>query len=308
VYKLRPIVNGNKLDACRKTGLNLLQSRLHAVDYIEGILAAAHDNNAGNHFSSTIEIADSAASSGRKDAPGAKEEIIRQGAESIVYKLQFQSRDAIAKERFVKAYRHPELDAKLRKERTNQEVRNLNKCRKNGIDVPEVLHVDQERNRIYMEFVQGSTVRDFLNQIDLSNKQEYDASGVDAVTMKIGAALGKMHSLNIVHGDLTTSNVMLRSGASPQSDKPKAEAATLAELSSGSLCIIDFGLSYVSTAVEDQAVDLYVLERALLSTHPNSDAAFTKILEAYQSERGSAKVIQKLEAVRARGRKKSMIG
>lgn len=118
----------------------------------------------------------------------------------------------------------------------------------------------------------------------------------------IGCALQDMHASHVVHGDLTTSNLMLR----PSPDN-----------SIGTLVVIDFGLSYTSTVVEDKAVDLYVLERAFLSTHAHSQALFDLIIRAYKvgkNKEGAAandmpgKVLQRLIDVRARGRKKSMIG
>lgn len=73
--------------------------------------------------------------------------------------------------------------------------------------------------------------------------------------------------------------------------------------------MIDFGLSFHSTLSEDKAVDLYVLERAFLSSHPNSEALFALILETYaQSHPRAAGVLKRLEEVRLRGRKRDMIG
>jgi TP53 regulating kinase-like protein len=109
---------------------------------------------------------------------------------------------------------------------------------------------------------------------------------------KIGKAIGRIHNSNIIHGDLTTSNLMLR-------------------LPSLSLVVVDFGLSYISSMAEDKAVDLYVLERAFLSTHPNSEplvrlyfrfmnefinvVQFADVLEAYRtSYKGAESVLKKL--------------
>jgi TP53 regulating kinase-like protein len=100
-----------------------------------------------------------------------------------------------------------------------------------------------------------------------------------------------MHDAGIIHGDLTTSNMMLR--------ESKVEK----------LVFIDFGLSCYSTSDEDKAVDLYVLERALISTHPNSEEFSKQIVQSYkESSKFGVKVMKKLEAVRARGRKRDMNG
>ena len=77
--------------------------------------------------------------------------------------------------------------------------------------------------------------------------------------MMIGSKLAEIHNLDIIHGDLTTSNMLLRNNL----------AASNTIICNNSLVWIDFGLSYTSTLVEDKGVDLYVLERAISSTHPN---------------------------------------
>ncbi len=114
----------------------------------------------------------------------------------------------------------------------------------------------------------------------------------------IGAELAHMHSIHVIHGDLTTSNMMLRPPPAPPADSTTL-ASTLSQLSlsndassvappspqqkgaAHSLVLIDFGLSSVSTLAEDKAVDLYVLERAFASTHPDSEHLFARILDAY---------------------------
>lgn len=50
--------------------------------------------------------------------------------------------------------------------------------------------------------------------------------------------------------------------------------------------LIDFGLAYTSTLVEDKAVDLYVLERAFSSTHPDAEPLFASVLAAYAQKMG----------------------
>jgi len=107
--------------------------------------------------------------------------------------------------------------------------------------------VDVDSSLIYMEFIDGCSVRDYLTT-DEGQLPEAQAK----VAKEIGTALGKMHNIDVVHGDLTTSNLMMRK-------------------ESGSVVLIDFGLSYVSNLIEDKAVDLYVLERAFTSTHPNTE-------------------------------------
>jgi len=112
---------------------------------------------------------------------------------------------------------------------------------------------------------------------------------------RIGKCIGKLHETGIIHGDLTTSNLML------QQSNP--------EDLTGHVFLIDFGLTSTSVQDEDRAVDLYVLERAWISTHPQAESLFTQVLDAYRkSFQGGKLAVKRLEDVRMRGRKKSMLG
>ncbi|XP_072013537.1 EKC/KEOPS complex subunit Tp53rkb-like [Amphiura filiformis] len=222
----------------------------------------------------------------------ASSQLIKQGAEAKIYRGVFMGRPCIAKQRFKKKYRHPTLDAKLTNKRIVQEVRSILRCRKQGITTPTVFFVDQENQCIYMEDIQDSvTVRDFIRRLQKSTSPD-DQTALQELADKIGSVLASMHSCDIIHGDLTTSNMLLRQ---PESSSP--------------LILIDFGLSQISTLHEDKGVDLYVLERAFLSTHPNTEELFERVLKVYgQSYKKSADVLKKLEDVRQRGRKRVMIG
>ncbi|KAG0278402.1 TP53 regulating kinase [Linnemannia exigua] len=203
-------------------------------------------------------------------------QLIKQGAEAKVYLAPFCQRQAIIKERFTKAYRHPTLDKKLTSRRVVQA----------RIDTPTVYMVDTENYLIYMEYIEGCSVREFL-----VTPEGQTETAQTKVAQEIGRALGLMHNIDVVHGDLTTSNLLMR------------------KETDGSVVLIDFGLSYVSQLVEDKAVDLYVLERAFSSTHPNTEVMFEQILKAYgESGKASKLILKKLEDVRMRGRKRSMLG
>ncbi|KAG0223828.1 TP53 regulating kinase [Actinomortierella wolfii] len=212
--------------------------------------------------------------------------LIKQGAEARVYIAPFCGRPAIVKERFAKAYRHPALDKKLTSRRVTQEARCLHRCQKALIDTPTVYMVDLASSLIYMELIEGMSVREYLVTEEGSTE---DAR--TQVAEEIGRALGKMHNIDVVHGDLTTSNLLMRNNGSK------------------AVVLIDFGLSYVSNLVEDKAVDLYVLERAFSSTHPNTEAMFEQILASYGNTcKASKQILKKLDEVRLRGRKRSMLG
>lgn len=109
-----------------------------------------------------------------------------------------------------------------------------------------------------MEFVEGETVRDVILH-GLSQER------LEKLGILIGSKLALIHNMDVVHGDLTTSNMILRSTTS--------ESTSADEYS---LVWIDFGLSFQSTLHEDKGVDLYVLERAISSTHPKEYQVFVR--------------------------------
>lgn len=134
-----------------------------------------------------------------------------------------------------------------------QEVKNMAKARKFGVNTPYIIFVDYSNRKIYMQYVENSMkLRDFLNK-----EQTAQPSNANAEIMgRIGGILAKMHDIDIIHGDLTTSNILIAKSF----DEKKYI-----------LYMIDFGLSYQKNTIEDKAVDLFVLERAFLSSHPNME-------------------------------------
>lgn len=226
--------------------------------------------------------------------------MVAQGAEGRIYDTVFLTKPTIVKERLIKRYREPSLDRKINKHRLLLEARCMFRCIKSGVLTPAVYMIDVDNLRLYIEKIEGITIKDLLRSIatvQIKEEMEVEQS-VDNIVYpneclewakKIGVALGKMHDIDIVHGDLTTSNMMLNSG--------------------GNIVMIDFGLAGKSTNVEDKAVDLYVLERAFISTHPGSEDIVKEILQNYViSSTKSASTMQRLEQVRLRGRKRDMFG
>ncbi|XP_043841392.1 EKC/KEOPS complex subunit TP53RK [Dromiciops gliroides] len=217
-------------------------------------------------------------------------ELMKQGAEARVYRGRFLGRAAVIKERFPKRYRHPTLDTRLSRRRTVQEARALLRCRRAGILAPIVFFVDYASNCLYLEDIEESlTVRDYIQSIQ---KTETDPEKLSLLARKIGKVLAQMHDEDVIHGDLTTSNMLLK--------------LPIEQLN---LVLIDFGLSFISALPEDKGVDLYVLEKAFLSTHPNTETLYQDLLKSYSSEsKKSGPVLKKLDEVRLRGRKRSMVG
>ena len=153
--------------------------------------------------------------------------------------------------------------------------------------------VDLENHKIYMEhYTDSITVRDYIRQVQSDSDVDY-ITVLTPLAAKIGNLLGQMHQKGIIHGDLTTSNMLLR-GPPEKLD----------------MVLIDFGLSYQDNVAEDKGVDLYVMERAILSTHPNTEPLFETLLNSYKASYGvgSNEVIKKLDEVRMRGRKRTMVG
>ncbi|KAK5124677.1 hypothetical protein LTR85_001390 [Meristemomyces frigidus] len=275
--------------------------------------------------------------------------LIAQGAESLLYRTTFltPTQPAALKVRPEKKWRHPTLDKRLTRQRVLAEARVLVKLSGEGIVaggggrkvkdpkkgkekesggdgggegvgvgalrgvVPAVLGLDWERGWIVMEWIEGVTVKQAIYARDLA-----DEAALKGLLRRIGGVVGLLHKAGVVHGDLTTSNVMLRPTVSSSSttteegEKTKVGDGGDGAGLDGDIALIDFGLATQSISDEDRAVDLYVLERAFGSTHPKEEGLFGEVLEAYGESmgKGGKVVLRRLEDVRMRGRKKSMIG
>lgn len=213
--------------------------------------------------------------------------LIKQGAEARVFESTFVGRRSIVKERFSKKYRHPTLDSKLTLKRLNAEARCMTKARRLGVATPVLYAVDPILHSLTFEYVEGPLVKDILLGFGSSGMDE---ERIADIAFQIGNAIGKIHDGGLVHGDLTTSNMLMRSATNQ-------------------LVLIDFGLSFTSTLPEDKAVDLYVLERALLSMHSSCGNVMDRILSAYKkSSKQWSSTLNKLAQVRQRGRKRTMVG
>lgn len=213
--------------------------------------------------------------------------LVKQGAEARVFESDFLGRRSIVKERFSKKYRHPSLDSKLTLKRLNAEARNMTKARKLGVPTPVLYAIDPLLHTITLEFVEGRAVKDILLDFGLHGIHE---ELMHEIATQIGYVIGKLHDGGLIHGDLTTSNMIVRK-------------------ETNQLVLIDFGLSFTSTIPEDKAVDLYVLERALLSMHSSCGNVMDRILAAYRkSSKLWSSTMNKLAQVRLRGRKRTMLG
>uniref|UniRef100_A0A8C4NDN3 non-specific serine/threonine protein kinase n=1 Tax=Eptatretus burgeri TaxID=7764 RepID=A0A8C4NDN3_EPTBU len=243
-------------------------------------------------------------------------DLLRQGAEARLYRGTFLGRPAVIKERFPRKYRHSALDSRLSNRRTVQEVRTALRCRRAGIAAPAIYFVDLVSNVIFMEdLADAETLREHIGS------SPFGSRNLEALAEIVGRTLAHLHDQDIIHGDLTTSNMLLRrtlgtsrgnGETSERANSNDGEATAeedVKDLNGAKLVLIDFGLSFSSSLAEDKAVDLYVLERALLSTHPGAEDLFGTMLHMYgrSSCHGTA-VLTKLKEVRQRGRKRAMVG
>ncbi|GLT74345.1 hypothetical protein SLA2020_461490 [Shorea laevis] len=213
--------------------------------------------------------------------------LLKQGAEARVFESTFVGRRSIVKERFSKKYRHPSLDSKLTLKRLNAEARCMTKARRLGVSTPVLYAVDPVLHTLTFEYVEGPSVKDIFLEFGIHGVVQ---ERLDDIATQIGDAIGKLHDGGLVHGDLTTSNMLIRNV-------------------SNQLVLIDFGLSFTSTLPEDKAVDLYVLERALVSMHSSCGNVMDRILAAYKkTSKQWSSTFNKLAQVRQRGRKRTMVG
>ena len=180
--------------------------------------------------------------------------------------------NSVVKERIPKDYRLAVLDEKLRKTRTRHEARILEKLQELNFPAPRLQNVDDKQMRITMNFLDGLQVKEILHQNPASLSKE------------IGRKVGILHANNIIHADLTTSNM----------------------IHSKEIHFIDFGLSFVSSKAEDKAVDLHLLDRALESKHHDIySTCITAAIEGYKEGNPDWQpVLTRLEKVKTRGRNK----
>ena len=193
---------------------------------------------------------------------------IAQGAESKL----FLSKYRIIKDRFRKTYRIKEIDDRLRKSRTKREAKILDKLKKIGFPIPRLIKTN-ETDTLEIQYIKGKLLKNIL-----------DNDNCISLGKEIGGKVAILHTNNIIHGDLTTSNMILNK----------------------EIYFIDFGLSFFSEKIEDKAVDLHLLKEALESKHSEIwEKSYKSVLEGYAKKAVDGKdVLERIKLVEKRGRYK----
>jgi TP53 regulating kinase-like protein len=241
--------------------------------------------------------------------------LLSQGAEGKIFIGEFLSKKCVVKERFVKKYRVKELDQKLTKNRMLNESKNIARASKLGINVPTLYFVDLIERKIYMEYLENSCqlkviLQEIYSQSDIS---QYN-SLIDKISNDLGNMISNLHSGDLIHGDLTPSNIILKVKEDTNSELlNNAKDIILKNKTYDYMYLIDFGLSSVAlsttSGIEDKAVDLYVLKRAIISSNPKSEDLFEKAMDIYQKNcKNGKEIIERYKKVEMRGRKKLCFG
>lgn len=199
--------------------------------------------------------------------------LISQGAEAKI----LQNGNLIIKDRIPKSYRIKELDEKIRKYRTRREISILGKASK-LIPVPKIHDSSEKDFKITMDFIDGKRLSETLDN--------FNDKKILEICKTIGKQVALLHNNNIIHGDLTTSNIILKNNI---------------------LYFIDFGLSFIDQKSEHKAVDLHLLKQALESKHyRHFESSFKAVLEGYSETcKNYKEILDRLDKVERRGRYKS---
>src|SRR3989304_6946119 len=174
------------------------------------------------------------------------EKIRQHGAEALI--ILDDDEKKVIKRRIKKSYRLPQIDEEIRKLRTRSEAKLLLKASR-LVSVPEIKNVDEESKEISIEFLEGKKLSEYLDSFSREDQKK--------ICKMMGKKIARLHDSDIIHGDLTTSNMILKDEK---------------------VFFIDFGLGFSSHKIEDKAVDLHLLRQALEARHfRNWETLFTEV-------------------------------
>ncbi|MEE9593582.1 MAG: KEOPS complex kinase/ATPase Bud32 [Thermoplasmata archaeon] len=199
--------------------------------------------------------------------------LLHRGAEALITRLEWRGRPAVEKRRVPKGYRHVALDETLRRARLRAEVRLFREARRLGVSVPVLYDVDPEEHRLVMEYVEGPLMKEAL---------QAGGEGRTDLCRRLGTVIGQLHAGDLIHGDLTTSNIIVRDGE---------------------LVLVDFGMGERSAEVEAKGVDFHLFQEALGSAHSADLDLLEAVVAGYREAYPNAeKVLAKAEEIERRGR------
>lgn len=205
-------------------------------------------------------------------------QLIKKGAEASLYLADWHGRRVIIKKRLPKIYRPTVLDEQIRVYRTIHEPQLMHEAKKAGVPTPIIFQVDVVNTTIVMEFVEGKQVKVLLNEVESAERQ--------CVCFTVGESIGKLHAHGLVHGDLTTSNMIMASD--------------------GKVFFVDFGLGEKNKELEARGVDMHLMNRALQSTHFRfAEECFDAVVNGYSrvvGDRVAKSVLDKIGEIKRRGR------
>jgi TP53 regulating kinase-like protein len=204
--------------------------------------------------------------------------LIKKGAEASLYLAEWHGRKVVMKKRLPKKYRPSKLDEQIRTYRTIHEPQLLHEAKKAGVPTPTIFLIDAKDGTITMEFIEGRQVKQLLGKAPKNERR--------SVCLKIGELIGRLHEYGIIHGDLTTSNMIL-----------DAE---------GKIFFVDFGLGEKTKELEAKGVDLHLVKRALQSTHFRfTEECFDAVIMGYSKVLGvknTKNILDKVKEIERRGR------
>lgn len=204
--------------------------------------------------------------------------LIKKGAEANLYLTNWHGRTVILKKRLPKKYRQAALDNQIRTYRTIHEPQLMHEAKKAGVPTPIIFLVDVKSATIIMEYIDGKQIKQLLSEVSETERRQ--------LCLRIGRLVGKLHGSGVIHGDLTTSNMILTSN-----DK---------------IFFVDFGLGDKTEELEARGVDLHLMKRALQSTHFRfATECFDSVIKGYADVLGvetSKSVLDKIREIEKRGR------
>jgi TP53 regulating kinase and related kinases len=205
--------------------------------------------------------------------------LIYRGAEADVYRGEWCEAPAVYKVRKPLRYRLPELDNAIRSQRTAHEAQMIHLSKLAGVSSPHIYYMSPPDALLVMEYLEGRRLKTVLQEAEADRSVETTAED-------FGKDIARLHSAGIMHGDLTTSNVIVGED--------------------GGISLIDFGLALHSQKLEDHAVDLRLIKETLTGAHNQVAKRFMQSLfKGYSSvlgEKRASEAMRKLTEIERRGR------